>query len=90
MLRALTGETGRIALDTRAIAGGGAGASTASLVAILRAATGQTFSSDEIALATLSVEAANVLLESATARQKEVGYSGYKAWIASVTPPDME
>jgi NADPH-dependent glutamate synthase beta subunit-like oxidoreductase len=33
---------------------------------------------------------AEALLARARARQREVGYADYKAWIAKVTPPDME
>ncbi|RMG10444.1 MAG: hypothetical protein D6731_17415 [Planctomycetota bacterium] len=30
------------------------------------------------------------LLERVAARQREVGYGGYRSWIEAVTPPDME
>jgi ferredoxin--NADP+ reductase len=39
----------------------------------------------------LSAEAANALLERVRARQSAVGYEGdYKAWMAKVTPSDMQ
>jgi NADPH-dependent glutamate synthase beta subunit-like oxidoreductase len=42
-------------------------------------------------VAPLPVERVNALLERATARQAQVGYEGdYSAWIAKVTPADME